>query len=80
MRKLVLVAATVSLSLVTASLAPAQEAIPEPGAYAFYHPNGDLLHAGPGYNTISRAEPRDAFAAVPVGKPVHGHKSAHRTE
>jgi hypothetical protein len=80
MRKFVLVAAIASLSLVTASLASAQEAISEPGAYAFYHPNGDLLHAGPGYNTLSRADPRDAFAALPAGKPARGHKPVHRTE
>lgn len=34
------------LSTASATAAFAQAAIGEPGAYAFYHPNGDVLHAG----------------------------------
>ena len=41
--KLVAVALVLSASATTAF---AQAAIGEPGAYAFYHPNGDVLHAG----------------------------------
>jgi hypothetical protein len=39
---------SVALILAAAVATPvaAQEAIQEPGNYAFYHPNGDLLHAG----------------------------------
>jgi hypothetical protein len=71
MRKFMLVAAIASLPILNAGAALAQAAISEPGAYAFYHPNGDVLHAGPGY---SRAEPRDALAFVPVARPVRGHR------
>jgi hypothetical protein len=39
-------AAALVLSAVSATTAFAQAAIGEPGAYAFYHPNGDVLHAG----------------------------------
>jgi hypothetical protein len=37
-----LLAAAVILSAATATPVLAQAVIPEPGAYAFYHPNGDL--------------------------------------
>jgi hypothetical protein len=39
-------AAALVLSAASATTAFAQAAIQEPGAYAFYHPNGDVLHAG----------------------------------
>jgi hypothetical protein len=71
MRKFMLVAAIASLSIVNASVAWAQAAIGEPGEYMFYHPNADVLNAGSGG---SRAEPRNAMAAVPVARPVHRHK------
>jgi hypothetical protein len=73
MRKFMLVAAVAALPLVHTGAALAQAAISEPGAYAFYHPNGDVLHAGPGY-TGYRAEPRDALASVPVARPARGHR------
>jgi|1185.fasta_scaffold696321_2 hypothetical protein len=37
-----LLAATIMLSAAAATAAFAQPVIDEPGAYAFYHPNGDL--------------------------------------
>jgi hypothetical protein len=42
MTRLTLLAATVILSAAAAIPAFAQPAIDEPGAFAFYHPNGDL--------------------------------------
>jgi hypothetical protein len=42
MRTFKLVGAAMMLSALAASPALAQAAIQEPGAYAFYHPNGDL--------------------------------------
>jgi hypothetical protein len=47
-----------ALVLVAALATPvaAQEAIQEPGNYAFYHPNGDVLHAG-------SSRPADALAS-----------------
>jgi hypothetical protein len=41
-----LVAAALVLSAASTTTAFAQAAIQEPGAYAFYHPDGDVLHAG----------------------------------
>ena len=41
-----LIAAALVLSAASATTVFAQAAIQEPGAYAFYHPNGDVLHAG----------------------------------
>ncbi len=41
-----ILAAALILSAASATAALAQAAISEPGNYAFYHPNGDVLHAG----------------------------------
>jgi hypothetical protein len=51
------------LSMMIATPVFAQAAIQEPGAYAFYHPDGDVLEAG-----ASRPHgPVGAFASIPVG-------------
>jgi hypothetical protein len=51
------------LSMMFATPVFAQAAVQEPGAYAFYHPDGDVLEAG-----VSRPhEPAGAFASMPVG-------------
>ena len=76
MTKLMLVATIASLSIVNAGFAWAQAAISEPGAYAFYHPNGDVLHAGSGQYG-SRAESYGAIGVrntmAAVGRPARGH-------
>ena len=46
MTNLKVLTAALVLSAASATTAFAQAAISEPGAYAFYHPNGDVLHAG----------------------------------
>jgi hypothetical protein len=46
MTNLKILAAAVVLLAASATTVFAQAAIGEPGAYAFYHPNGDVLHAG----------------------------------
>jgi hypothetical protein len=79
MTKFMLVATVASLSIVNAGSAWAQAAISEPGAYAFYHPDGDVLHAGSGqYGSGTEAYGaigiRHAMAAV--GGPARGHKHA----
>lgn len=51
------------LSTVMATPVFAQAAIQEPGAYAFYHPSGDVLEA----NRPWPREPVGAMAAVPSG-------------
>jgi hypothetical protein len=50
-----------AMTATVASQAFAQEAIQEPGNYAFFHPDGDLLHA----NSPSAAP--DAMAMIPAG-------------
>jgi hypothetical protein len=45
MSRFKLFGAALILSAGTATPLFAQAAIQEPGAYAFYHPDGDLLHA-----------------------------------
>jgi hypothetical protein len=49
-------AALVLAALIAAPVS-AQEAVQEPGAAAFYHPNADILHAGV-------PAPSNAFAAM----------------
>jgi hypothetical protein len=73
MGKFMLVAAIASLPLVNAGVARAQGAVGEPGLYAFYHPDADILHAGPGYSGY-RAEPSQALASVPVARHPRGHR------
>jgi hypothetical protein len=75
MKKFMLVAAIASLSIANAGVALAQAAVGEPGLAAFYHPDADILHAGPGSSTY-RAESRDALAAVPVTRPGRGHRQS----
>ena len=75
MRKFMLVAAIASLSIVNTGFAWAQAAVGEPGLAAFYHPDADLLHAGPSY-TAPRTELSNALASV--GRPVHVHKRGAR--
>ena len=71
-----LVAAAVLLSAATATPVFAQAAIQEPGAYAFYHPDGDVLHTG-----IMPSAAPGAYAMVPYGgsRVVRGrhHMSRH---
>jgi hypothetical protein len=71
MKKFMLVAAIASLPFVNAGAAWAQAAVGEPGLAAFYHPDADILHAGPGY---SRTEPRNALASLPVARAAREHR------
>ncbi|HLG81588.1 MAG TPA: hypothetical protein VKY22_11265 [Bradyrhizobium sp.] len=59
MTSLKLIGAVALLSAAFATQAFAQAAVQEPGAFAFYHPNADVLNAGRG------APPANAFAYVP---------------
>jgi hypothetical protein len=60
------------LSAVLAGPVFAQAAIQEPGEFAFYHPNGDLLHAGSG-------EPGGAVASARTGKAYAMASTGHHT-
>jgi hypothetical protein len=73
MTKFLLVAAILSLSIVNARFAWAQAAVGEPGLYSFYHPDGDVLHVGPGYYG-SRAESRNGMASAAVARPARSHR------
>jgi len=59
MTSIKLIGAAALLSAAFASQAFAQAAVQEPGAFAFYHPNADVLNGGRG------APPANAFAYVP---------------
>jgi hypothetical protein len=68
MTRYAILAAAVILSAAAATQALAQAAIQEPGAYAFYHPNADLLNTG-------SARPADAMASVNGGNMAQLHMS-----
>jgi len=59
MTSLKFLGAAALLSAAFASQAFAQAAVQEPGAFAFYHPNADVLNAGRG------GPPAGAFAYAP---------------
>lgn len=49
---------TLAAALVMTAIATpvfAQAAIQEPGAYAFYHPNADVLNGRPAYRSIEQS-------------------------
>jgi hypothetical protein len=73
MTRFKLFSAALILSAAMAGQVVAQEAIQEPGNYAFFHPDGDLLHA----NSPSAAP--DAMAMIPAGsaKMVRHHMAHH---
>ncbi|WP_024518501.1 hypothetical protein [Bradyrhizobium sp. Tv2a-2] len=60
MTSLKLLGAAALLSAAFATQAFAQAAIQEPGAFAFYHPNADVLNGG------RSAPPASAFAYAPA--------------
>jgi hypothetical protein len=73
MTRFKLFSVAVILSATMATQVFAQEAIQEPGNYAFFHPDGDLLHAN------SPSPSPDAMAMMPAGsaKVVRHHMAHH---
>jgi hypothetical protein len=75
MTKFMLIAAVASLSIISPRFARAQAA----SAYALYHPDGDVLHAGHGQYG-SRDEPygaigvRHVMASATIVTPPRGHR------
>jgi hypothetical protein len=63
MTRFKIVGAAAILSMIIASPVFAQAAIQEPGAYAFYHPNADVLNS----REPSPGETAGAIASVPFG-------------
>jgi hypothetical protein len=74
MTRFKLFSAVLILSAGMATPVFAQAAISEPGAYAFYHPDGDVLHTG-----VVPSPAPDAYAMVPFGgsRVVRHHMSRH---
>jgi hypothetical protein len=69
LKKILGAAVILSAAAATAALA---EVIQEPGAYAFYHPNGDL--------GLGSSRPTDAMAAQPArGGDLGGMRMSVRT-
>jgi hypothetical protein len=63
MTSLKLFGAALVVAAFVAAPAVAQQAVQEPGAAAFYHPDADILHAG-------SPAPSNAFAAMRSGDVV----------
>ena len=61
MTRLTMLGAAAILSMMIATPVFAQAAIQEPGAFAFYHPNADVLNSGRPFPV----EPAGAMASVP---------------
>jgi hypothetical protein len=75
-----ILAATVMLSTAIATPVFAQAAISEPGAFAFYHPDGDVLHSGSAVHIGSARPISDAQASLPLRHSSHmarAHTGSH---
>ena len=65
-----LIGAAVALAMFVAVPASAQQAIQEPGAFSFYHPNADVLNGG-------RTPPVAEFAGPDSGAMAQMQMSVH---
>ena len=65
MTSLKTIAAAALISAVTATPVFAQAAISEPGAFAFYHPNADVLNGGARFPQAAPSSPYQSYAAAP---------------
>ncbi len=75
-----LIGAAVVLSAAIAAPSFAQEAIQEPGSYAFYHPNADLTagaRAGASSNAMASVRGNSAMASAPI---KHVARSSAKTD
>ena len=74
MTSLKILGAALLLSAFAAAPASAWEAVQEPGAYSFYHPNADVLNAGPSPSSASAMAsqlPREAVAGTQMSVRTH---------
>jgi hypothetical protein len=79
MSKFKLAGAALVFAAFAAAPASAQEAISEPGAYAFYHPNADVLNAGrPTPASGGSVRPADSMARMQMS--MRPHHSRHMTK
>jgi hypothetical protein len=80
MTSLKTLAAAALISAVTATPVFAQAAISEPGAFAFYHPNADVLNGGARFPQAAPSSPYQSYAAAPdvvVPRHVQLHHRVH---
>ena len=68
-----LFSAALILTAAVATPVAAQQVIQEPGNYAFYYPNGDVLHAGSARSADALASQRSGgdFAAMRMSARPH---------
>jgi hypothetical protein len=77
MTSLKLLAAALVVAAFAAAPVSAQQAVQEPGAAAFYHPNADILNAGvPSPSNAFAAMRSDDVAAMHMT--VRPHRARHR--
>jgi hypothetical protein len=76
MTRFALIGAAALLAAASATQAFAQAAIQEPGLYAFYHPDGDLLHALPPHAAASPQMTTGAMAEM--RSPAHARRHLSR--
>jgi hypothetical protein len=69
--------AAVVLAALVAAPVSAQQAVQEPGAAAFYHPDADILHAGSPAPSSAFAAMRDSEVAA-THMMVRSHKAMKR--
>jgi ABC-type Fe3+/spermidine/putrescine transport system ATPase subunit len=74
MTRLKVFAATAILPMMIATPVFAQAAVQEPGLYAFYHPDGDVLEA----NRRWPRQPAGAMASVPSGNDAYASMDSNR--
>ena len=79
MTSLKTIAAAALLSALAATPVFAQAAIGEPGAFAFYHPDRDVLNGGASNAYASQGYASQAYAAIPAGPHDVPHHRAHQT-
>jgi hypothetical protein len=74
-------AAAALLSALAATPVFAQAAIGEPGAFAFYHPDRDVLNGGAPLSAgvASGAAASQAYAAIPLSPRYAPHRRIHRS-
>ncbi len=75
------IAAAALMSALTATSVLAQAAVSEPGAFAFYHPNADVLNGGARLPSATPTSPYQSYAAAPeivVPRHVQRHRAQHR--
>jgi hypothetical protein len=77
MTRYAMIGAAALLSAAMATQAFAQAAIQEPGLYAFYHPDGDLLHAQPQAGPVASPQTMQngAMAEMRTPRPHRRHSA-----